>query len=180
MTQPFLGQIQAFGFGFAPVGWAQCNGQILSISQSAALFSLLGTMYGGNGTTTFGLPNLQSRVPMHFGTSPGGETYFQGETAGEENLTLTLNMLPIHSHAFVGASQNANEAAGATGSDLANIFNKSTSKPGSNYYTTGGTPQLLNPAELAVVGGGQPHTNIQPYLTINWCIAQRGIFPSRG
>ncbi len=78
MTQPFLGQLQAFGFGFAPRGWAQCNGQILSIAQSSALFALLGTMYGGNGTTTFGLPNLQSRVPMHFGTSPGGNTYFQG------------------------------------------------------------------------------------------------------
>lgn len=179
MTQPFLGQVQAFGFPFAPRYWAQCNGQTLSIQQNAALFSLLGTMYGGNGTTTFQLPNLQSSVPMHFGTSPAGETYFQGELAGEENVTLTLNMLPIHTHAFLGASQGGNFLDPTAGSSLANVMNESGGT-GNPYYAPNAVPQPLNPASLGSAGGNQPHINIQPYLAINWCIAQYGIFPSRG
>jgi microcystin-dependent protein len=99
MTQPFIGQIQPFGFGFAPRNWAQCNGQILSIQQSTALFALLGTQYGGNGTTTFGLPNLQSRVPVHAGTSPSGEHFQQGEAAGVETVALTLSTMPARSPA---------------------------------------------------------------------------------
>lgn len=177
MSQPFLGQLQAFGFGFAPRGWAQCNGQLLPISQYSALFALLGTMYGGNGTNNFALPNLQSRVPMHFGTF-SGNTYTQGEMGGEENVTLAVSTMPMHNHNFIGTSQNADTTHPSAGTDLANTINGTN--PGDNYYTTGGTPQALNPAELALVGGGQPHTNIQPYLAINWCIAMQGIFPSRG
>src|SRR5674476_75341 len=107
MTQPFLGQIQPFGFNFAPKGWAQCNGQILSITQNAALFSLIGTYYGGNGTSTFALPNLQSRVPLHQGTSTSGENFVIGESAGVESVVLNLSELPAHSHPFMGSSVNA-------------------------------------------------------------------------
>jgi microcystin-dependent protein len=176
VTQPFLGQVQAFGFGFAPRGWAQCNGQILSITQNAALFSLLGTMYGGNGTTTFALPNLQSRVPMHFGTSPGGETYYQGEMAGEENVMLTINMMPLHSHSFQGTSTPGDADKPETGSALAKVG----STGGDLFYAVDTTTQPLAPNSIGPVGGNQPHANIQPYLAINWCIALNGIFPSRG
>lgn len=179
MTQPFLGQIQAFGFGFAPRYWAQCNGQTLAIQQNAALFALLGTMYGGNGVSTFQLPNMQSRVPMHFGTDLVGNVYYQGEMAGVENVTLTLNMLPIHNHAFVGASQPGNFITPEAGSALANIANASGGT-GNPYYAPNTAPQPLNAGSLAPVGGNLPHTNIQPYLAINWCIAMYGIFPSRG
>ncbi len=108
MSQPFVGQIQPLGFGFAPRGWAQCNGQIMAIQQNAALFSLLGTMYGGNGTSTFGLPNLQSSVPMHFGTFVGN-TYVQGEMGGTEQVSLTSQNLPLHNHNFVGSSQTGTD-----------------------------------------------------------------------
>jgi microcystin-dependent protein len=104
MSQPFVGQIQPLAFGFAPRGWAQCNGQTLSISQNIALFSLLGTMYGGNGVSTFMLPNLQSAVPMHVGTSPSGNTYVQGESAGKEQVQLTLGNMPMHNHLFFGTT----------------------------------------------------------------------------
>jgi microcystin-dependent protein len=178
MTQPFIGQVQAFGFGFAPRYWAQCNGQTLSIQQNAALFSLLGTMYGGNGTSTFQLPNLQSRVPMHYGTSPGGDTYVQGETDGVENVTLTITTLPMHSHTFVGASANANQIVPAPGQALATAARPSGTAD--SFYGPDATPQPLNPGSISPAGGNQPHTNLQPYLTINWCIALYGIFPSRG
>lgn len=178
MTQPFLGQIQAFGFGFAPRYWAQCNGQILAIAQNAALFSLLGTMYGGNGTSTFALPNLQSRVPMHFGTSPIGEVYYQGEIAGEENVTLTINMMPLHNHNFVGSSANADSTVPAAGQALAKIAIPSGTPD--SFYGPDATPQPLNPGSVSPAGGNLPHGNIQPYLAINFCIAMYGIFPSRG
>jgi microcystin-dependent protein len=180
MTQPFLGQIQPFGFGFAPRSWALCNGQILSIAQNTALFSLLGTMYGGNGITTFALPNLQSRVPMHYGTPPGGPTYFQGEEAGEETITLNINEMPAHNHAFSGTSSNANFKQPNTGSAHAQS-NKSGTSPGDNYYAPATSPTVtpLNPATVSPFGGNQAHTNIQPYLTVNWCIAMQGIFPAR-
>jgi microcystin-dependent protein len=178
MTQPFLGQVQAFGFGFAPRYWAQCNGQVLSISQNAALFALLGTMYGGNGTTTFALPNLQSRVPMHAGTSPVGNTYVQGEMSGQEQVTLTINTLPMHSHTFVGSSANANQTMPGAGQALAKTAIGSGTPD--FYYGPDTTPQPLNPSSVSPSGGNLPHTNLQPYLAINWCIAMYGIFPSRG
>jgi microcystin-dependent protein len=177
MSDPFLGQIQPLGFGFAPRGWLQCNGQTLPINQYAALFSLLGTQYGGNGTSTFQLPNLQSRVPIHQGTFVGN-TYIIGEEAGEENVTLLLNNMPLHNHTFVGASQNGNFLSPATGGALANVGAESGGT-GNPYYAPSGTPQPLNPSSLAPNGGNQPHTNVQPYLAINWCIAMAGVFPSR-
>jgi microcystin-dependent protein len=179
MSTPFLGQLQAFGFGFAPVNWALCNGQTLSIAQYSALFALIGTYYGGNGTTNFLLPNLQSRVPMHQGTSPAGNLYNIGQVGGEENVTLNLTTLPAHTHAFVGSSGNGNSIAPEVNGALANV-GKETGGSGNPYYAPNSPVQGLNPASLAPVGGNQPHANIQPYLAINWCIAMVGIFPSRG
>ena len=178
MSQPFLGQIQPFGFNFAPRGWAECNGQLVGISQNAALFALLGTMYGGNGTSNFALPNLQSRVPMHFGASPSGQFYAQGEQAGEEQVALSIAELPMHNHSFIGTNQNANSIEPEAGAALATVVNIHGATA-DNYYGSG-TLQPLNPASLATAGGNQPHSNIQPYLTINWCIAMSGIFPTRG
>jgi microcystin-dependent protein len=176
MTQQFIAQIQPFGFNFAPRGWAMCNGQILSIAQNTALFSLIGTYYGGNGTTTFGLPQLQSRVPNHQGTSPSGEQFTIGEMAGEENVTLTLATLPMHNHTFLGVSGPGNLARPDAGSALANT----TTAPADNFYAPSTSNLVpLNPASVSIVGSGQAHTNIQPYLTINWCIAQVGIYPAR-
>jgi microcystin-dependent protein len=176
MSEPFIGQIQPFGFNFAPHNWALCNGQILSIAQNTALFSLLGTIYGGNGQTTFALPNLQSRAPMHTGDA-GGSSFPQGEEAGTETVTLTISTMPAHNHAFVGTTENATTAASADGQLLA------TSNAGSGqpdfYYGPDTTPQPLNPGSISMAGGSQPHSNIQPSLAINWCIALTGIFPSR-
>lgn len=177
MAEPFLGQIQSFGFGFAPKNWALCNGQLLPVQQNAALFSLLGINYGGNGTTTFALPNLQSRVPMHYGTSPGGVPYILGQEAGEEQVRLIQPQLPTHTHAFVGTSANATSSNADPGVVLATSF--LASGAAIPLYAPPIPPTVLNPACIAPVGSNQPHSNLQPYLTISWCIALRGIFPSR-
>ncbi len=177
MTQPFLGQIQPFGFDFAPKGWAQCNGQILNVQQNTALFSLIGTYYGGNGTTTFGLPNLQSRVPIHMGTGLNGQPYVIGQIAGTETVGLNMSQLPSHNHAFSGASADATAVNPATGAALAKAAVPSGTP--SNFYGPMTTPQPLIPAMVAPVGGNLPHNNVQPYLTINWCIALSGLYPSR-
>jgi microcystin-dependent protein len=177
MTQPFLGQIQSFGFGFAPRGWALCNGQILAIAQNTALFSLLGTTYGGNGQTTFALPNLQSRVPVHKGTLAGGPDFLQGEESGVETVTLNLAQIPAHTHTFAGTSANANGRAPLDGS----AFAKSVPSATNGYYATAAASlTTINVGTLApYAGGGQPHQNLQPYLTISWCIAMQGVFPAR-
>jgi microcystin-dependent protein len=177
MSQPFIAQIQPFGFTFAPKNWAQCNGQILPIAQNTALFSLLGTMYGGNGQTTFALPNLQSRVPMHAGTFLGG-SYAQGQQAGEEQVTLAITTLPGHNHTFLGTANDANDTQPAVDAALAKI-QQASGAGGDPYYAPDTTPQPLTSSSLAMVGGGQPHNNLQPYLTINWCICMFGIFPPR-
>src|SRR2546428_9137170 len=173
MTQPFLGQVQPYGFGFAPRNWALCNGQILSIAQNTALFSLLGTMYGGNGQTTFALPNLQNRSPMHYGTF-SGITYFQGESAGSETETLTTSEMPSHSHAPRAKAGGADQA-----SPEDHIW---ASLPGRNppaAFQSNAPNSPMNPGALSVTGGGLPHNNRQPYLGLNICIAQQGIFPAR-
>ena len=167
MTEPFLGEIRIFSFGYAPRGWAFCNGQLLPINQNQALFSLLGTNYGGNGTTTFALPNLQGREPIHTGN---GHTL--GEVGGEAAHTVTVSELPVHTHSLVATSANAdtNNPAGALLADsvIAQI-----------YHDPDGTLSGLDPAELDNLGGSQPHLNLQPFLTLNFCIAMAGIFPSR-
>ena len=176
MSQAFIGQIQPFGFNFAPRNWAQCNGQIMSIAQNNALFSLLGTTYGGDGQTTFALPNLQSRVPMHSGTF-AGTSYAQGTMAGEEQVTVNLTGLPAHTHTFLGSSANADSLPPADGAVLA----KSAGGGGTPdfFYGPDAAPQPLSAASIAPAGGNLPHSNLQPYLTINWCICLFGIFPSR-
>ena len=177
MTQPFIGQIQPYGFNFAPKNWALCNGQILSIAQNTALFSLLGTTYGGNGQTTFALPNLQSRVPMHYGTFTGN-TYVLGEQSGEEQVTLLITELPSHNHSFNGSSGAAN--AGTVGPNQ--VLATSTGGGGQpdNFYSPDSSPmQPLNPNSIQPAGGNQAHNNLQPYLATNWCICLYGIYPSR-
>jgi len=177
MSEAYISQVMAFGFGFAPKYWALCNGQILAIQQNTALFSLLGTMYGGNGTTTFALPNLQSRVMLHKGTSPGGYTYVQGEIAGAETVTIDTGSMPAHGHTFSGASANANSPQPSDNCALATIAVGSGTPD--NFYAPDQTTQALSATSVSAVGGSQAHSNIQPFLTINWCICQFGIYPSR-
>lgn len=176
MSQAYMSQIMAFGFNFAPKNWAMCNGQTIGIAQNSALFSLLGTTYGGNGTTTFALPNLQSRVPVSFGNYLG-QNYALGEMAGEEQLTLTINELPAHNHIFMGASSSGNTLFPQDGSALGTAV-KGTN-PGDPFYAPQASLQPLNSGSLSMTGGNQPHANLQPYLALNWCICQYGIYPSR-
>lgn len=175
MTEVYLGQIMLTGFGWAPRGYAMCNGQLLSISQNAALFSLLGTTYGGDGRTNFALPNLQSRVPLGFG--PSFDPSWQpappnlGEQAGVETVTVQTSQLPVHAHNCAGTAANGgarNPTNGLYGTNATAI-----------YATAGSNPVTLAPQTIASTGGGQPHANLQPYLAINFNIALSGIFPSR-
>jgi microcystin-dependent protein len=170
MSEPFIGQIQAFGFNFAPRGWATCDGQIISIAQNTALFSLLGTTYGGNGQTTFALPDLRGRVSLHQGSGPGLSSYVMGQSSGTENVTLISTQMPAHNHLVT--------ANGTAGSKLEDVPSGNFLGPAEAYSTTT-TGATLNPQSLGIAGGNQPHPNMQPYLTINWCIALQGIFPSR-
>jgi microcystin-dependent protein len=165
MSEPFIGEIRAFGQAWAPQGWALCNGQLLSINQNQALFSLLGTTYGGNGQTTFALPDLRGRVPMHVGN---GVTL--GQSAGEENHTLTQNEMPQHTHLVSGSTAEANQKNVA-----GNIWAASSSNP----FAQAAPDATMNAASLGTAGGSQPHPNMQPYLTMNYCIAIQGIYPSR-
>ena len=169
MTNPFLGEVRMFGFVFAPKTWAQCNGQLLSIQQNTALFSLLGTTYGGNGVNNFALPNLQSRVPMH--RSNDG-TYVQGGLGGTEQVTITNASMPTHAHFLVGTTQTGTAA-------LANSTLGTSPATLNFYYSPATNLSTLNPASIGMTGSGAGHNNLQPYLVINYCIALSGIFPSR-
>jgi microcystin-dependent protein len=169
MSDPFIGELRLLPYNFAPRGWAFCSGQLLSISQNTALFSLLGTTYGGNGQTTFGLPDLRGRVPLSSGQGPGLSTYTLGEAAGTESVTLTAQQMPGHNHGVNASSGDATD-----------------SQPGGHFPAAVGTGAyaktsdgLMNQAMTAPVGRSQPHENRQPYLTLNWCIALEGIYPSR-
>jgi len=167
MATPFLAEIRIFGFTFAPRGWALCAGQILPISQNTALFSLVGTQYGGNGTTNFALPDLRSRVPIHLGNG-----FVQGEVGGEEAHTLSVSEIPSHNH-FVNASSVLGNSATPAGNFLA------ASTRFALYSATLSNQTTLQPATVAGAGDNQPHFNVQPYLTLNFCIALQGIFPPR-
>ena len=166
MSEPFLGQISVFSFAFAPKGWAQCNGQLLPINQNQALFSLLGTMYGGDGRTTFALPDLRGRVSMHVGNA-----HVQGERAGEESHTLTTSEMPQHTHTARSST------ASGTQTSPANAVWAQDSGFNAVYSTVAGT--TLNPTAISLAGSSQPHENRAPLLTVNYCIALVGIFPSR-
>jgi microcystin-dependent protein len=165
LSEPFLGEIKLFTFNFAPKGWAFCNGQLLPINQNQALFSVLGTTYGGDGRQTFGLPNLQTRVPMHVGNG-----LVLGELAGETSHTLNISELSAHSHVVNGSPRTATVIA-PTGNYLA-------TSPGNDYAAPPGNTTLM-PATLTSTGGSQPHNNMSPYLVLNFCIALQGIFPSQ-
>ena len=171
MSEPYLAEIRIFSFEFAPKGWAFCAGQILPINQNPALFSLLGTTYGGNGTTNFALPDLQSRVPMHQGNVQGN-FFVEGQIGGEEAHTLSVNEIPQHSH-FV----NVSSVPGNSNSPAGNFLAQSSRFV--LYSATLSTQTTLQPATVATAGDNQPHSNVQPYLALNFCIALQGIFPSR-
>jgi microcystin-dependent protein len=168
---PYIGEIRMFAGNFAPRGWALCNGQLLSIAQNTALFSLLGTMYGGNGQTTFGLPDLRGRVPLHFGQGPGLTPYAQGELSGSETVTLTTNEMPSHNH---GA--NGNQAGGNSPSPAGRYWAMS-SRRDTMYASSANV--AMQPQALDLTGNGQPHDNMQPYLTVNYIIALQGLYPPR-
>ncbi|MET3697091.1 microcystin-dependent protein [Bacillus oleivorans] len=170
---PYVGEIRIFAGNYAPKGWAFCNGQILSIAGNTALFSLLGVTYGGDGKTTFALPNLTGRAPLHQGTGPGLTTRYLGEWGGEQSVTLALNEIPAHNHLA-----NAKAASGETNPTEA-IW---ASVPGGR----GATPMYgnkidtdMNPQNLGITGGSLPHNNMQPYLGVNFIIALEGVFPPR-
>ena len=161
------------GFQFAPRGWATCDGQLLSIAEYTALFSLIGTTYGGDGVQTFALPDMRGRVPAHQGQAPGFPLFTIGERGGLETVTLNSSQLPIHSHNF-----NANSAAGDTGAPAGAIFANSGATD-REYLASGLPNETMSPNIVSQNGGNQPHDNMQPFLTVNFCIALYGIFPSR-
>lgn len=178
MAEPFIGQIMMFGGNFAIRGWAMCNGQLLSIAQNTALFSILGTTYGGNGQTTFGLPDLRGRVPVHFGQGPGLSPYSLGQQSGVESQTLTQNQMPAHNHQIMTNSNNGNVSSGE-GNFIAVPVLSGASPTAVNAFrsTQDGTP--MGAQSLSVAGGSQPFSLLQPYLAVNYLIALEGIFPSR-
>ena len=166
MSEPFLSEIKIVSFNFPPKGWALCNGQLLPINQNQALFALLGTTYGGNGQTTFALPNLQGRLATHEGA---GHTL--GEAAGSSSVTISQQTMPAHFH-FINASQTDGDVNFPTNGVLAREVGNPYRPPAD------GSLIALNPAMITSVGGSQPHTNLMPYLVLNFCIALQGIFPS--
>ncbi|MFN0148415.1 MAG: phage tail protein [Dehalococcoidia bacterium] len=173
MADPFVAEIRIFPFNFAPTGWAQCDGQIMPIAQNTALFSLLGTTYGGDGKSTFALPNLQGRAPMQPGQGPGLSQYVLGEEGGLETVTLLESETPGHTHVMQAHDLDLGELnAPASNRSLAKSANATA-------YTAAANLVGLSPSALAPAGGDQPHNNMQPYLTLNFCIALQGVYPPR-
>ena len=170
MSEPFLSEIKIMSFNFPPKGWALCNGQLLPINQNQALFSLLGTMYGGDGRVTFALPNIQGRVSLHFGQHAGGSSFVQGQQGGEASHTLVNGEMPTHTHA----------AHYSSNTDSLSPQGKFWAADTSGFVTFSTTAdQTLSPLAIPAAGGSQPHENMAPYLTLSFCIALQGIFPSR-
>jgi microcystin-dependent protein len=173
MADPFVAEIRIFGFNFAPKGWAFCDGQILPLSQNTALFSLLGTTYGGNGKSTFALPNLQGSVPVHPGQGPGLSLYDLGQTGGTETVTLTDAEMPAHTHTMRDHDLDLGELnAPSPVRSLAQSSN-------STCYTAAANLVQMNFQALSIAGGSLPHNNMMPYLTLYYCIALQGVFPPR-
>jgi microcystin-dependent protein len=181
MAEPFIGEIRMFGGNFAPRGWAFCNGQLLSIAQNTALFSLLGTTYGGNGQTTFGLPNLQGRFPMHWGNGAGLTPRQIGEISGTESETLNLSQIPAHAHAASGTPR-AVAAKGNSNMAQGNVWSKDAGVQSATYSSGAPDTNMRADAVLVAVqpaGGSQPHNNVPPFQCVSFIIALEGIFPSR-
>lgn len=173
MADPFVAEIRIFPFNFAPKGWAFCDGQLMPLSQNTALFALLGTTYGGDGKSTFALPDLQGNSAMHPGQGQGLSLRDLGEMGGSDNVTLLESEMPAHSHAANAVGVVSTTAAPSTQTALARSVN------GSAYAAGGGALQQLAFQALPVAGGSLPHNNLQPYLTLNYCIALQGVFPAR-
>ena len=171
VSEPFVGEIRMFGFNFPPQGWAFCDGQLLSISQNAALFSLLGTTYGGDGESNFALPDLRSRVPVSLGQGEGLSSYAEGQAGGTETVTLGPAQMPAHTHA-VSASSSPAASERPAGRVLAR-------SPDHSYIPEPDTDTVMNAKMIGEAGNSQPHENIQPYLVLNFCIALQGVFPAR-
>jgi microcystin-dependent protein len=176
MSDQYIGEIRPTAFNFAPVGWALCQGQLLPISQYPAVFSLLGTNFGGNGTTNFALPDLRGRVGIGIGSGPGLSPYAIGESSGSEGVALTLNQMPVHTHLA-----SANSSAGGNTSPQASIWTQVNDGSGTGYNTYAGPPGnvTLPPTLVSAAGGSQPISITQPYLALNYIIALEGIFPPR-
>ncbi len=172
MADPFVAEIRIFPFNFAPKGWAWCDGQLLPISQNTALFSLLGTTYGGDGKSTFALPDLQGRAPMHPGQGPGLSLHDLGETGGSETVSLLESEIPSHTHTLRGSADDGDLTIPAAGRVLAKA-------QGQNLYNTASSLTMMAAEALAPAGGDQPHNNMQPYLTFYFCIALQGVYPPR-
>lgn len=170
MSEPFLAEVRMVGFNFAPRGWAFCDGQILPINQNQSLYSLLGTTYGGDGRTSFALPDLRGRTPIHVGRSNGGQSHTLGQKSGEETHTLSVNELPNHDHVL-----RASSSVGGTNRPSGNILARTPSE----IYRDATNLASMRSGTVANVGGGQAHDNMQPYLAVNFCIALQGLFPSR-
>jgi microcystin-dependent protein len=172
MSSPFVAEIRIFPFNFAPKGWAFCNGQLLPISQNTALFSLLGTFYGGDGQSTFALPNLAGSVAMHTGQYSGGGNFPLGSASGSETVTLLTSEMPTHAHTVQCDSNALNTT----------LVSPSGAVPGNTHqvYSATTTPsQVMSPSMIGVAGSSSPHNNLQPYLVLNYCIALQGIYPPR-
>ena len=182
MASPFVAEIRIFACNFAPRGWAMCNGQLLPISQNTALFSLLGTQYGGDGKSTFALPNFQGNVPMQHGQGPGLSQRFIGETSGVETVTLLQTEMPQHNHTLLAANTSAT-TPNPSGAVLArgNYDDGTNLGPAATYIAAASAnPKTqMSPLSAGVIGGNQPHNNMAPYLTLNFCIALQGVFPAR-
>lgn len=172
MSEPFVGEVRMFAGNFAPRGWAFCDGQLLAVSQNDALFSLLGTVYGGDGQTTFGLPDLRGRIPIHAGQGPGLSERRLGAKVGEENVTLTVNQIPSHSHEPFQASADRGNETNPAGNVVAE-------SPSIRIYLEDGQSDSLSSNAVSQVGGSRSHANVMPFLCVNFIIALFGIYPSR-